>query len=58
MPYQYKYEPLSNKETDQFANAAEAFKEKLVIFTLLDTGLRVVELSGLQTTIFNGRSGG
>ena len=47
MPYQYKREPLSNEETDKLANAAETFKEKLVIFTLLDTGLRVAELSGL-----------
>ena len=47
MPYQYKREPLSNEETDKLANAAETFKEKLVIFALLDTGLRVAELSGL-----------
>ena len=47
MPYQYKREPLSNEEMDKLANAAETFKEKLVIFALLDTGLRVAELSGL-----------
>ena len=47
MPYQYKREPLSNEESDKLANAAESFQEKLVIFTLLDTGLRVSELSNL-----------
>lgn len=46
-PYQYKREPLSNEESDHLSNAAETFQEKLVIFTLLDTGLRVAELAGL-----------
>ena len=47
MPYQYKREPLSSEESDKLANAAESFQEKLIIFTLLDTGLRVSELSNL-----------
>jgi len=45
--YQYKREPLSNAEADNLANATKSFEEKLVIFTLLDTGLRVAELAGL-----------
>ena len=48
IPYQYKREPLSNEETDRLANAADTFTEKLVIFTLLDTGLRVAELAELK----------
>ena len=48
MVYQYKREPLSNEETDKLANAADSFQERLVIFTLLDTGLRVSELAGLR----------
>ncbi len=48
MPYQYKREPLSNEESDKLANAAETFKEKLIIYSLLDTGLRVSELSNLS----------
>jgi integrase/recombinase XerD len=48
MPYQYKREPLSNEETDKLANSADSFQEKLVIFTLLDAGLRVAELAGLK----------
>ena len=40
-------EPLSNEEADRLANAADSFLEKLVIFTLLDTGFRVSELAGL-----------
>ena len=47
MPYQHKREPLSHEETDRLANAAESFQEKLVIFILLDTGLRVSELASL-----------
>jgi integrase/recombinase XerD len=47
MPYQYKREPLSNEEAERLANAAENFEEKIVIFTLLDAGLRVSELAGL-----------
>ena len=48
MPYQYKREPLSSEESDKLANAAETFKEKLIIYSLLDTGLRVSELSNLK----------
>ena len=42
-----KQEPLSVEETDQLVNAAESVPENLVIFTLLDTGLRVAEFAGL-----------
>ena len=48
MPYQYKREPLSNQDVDRLVNAADSFKEKLVVFTLLDTGLRVAEFAGLS----------
>ena len=47
MAYQHKREPLSHEETDRLANAAESFFEELVIFMLLDTGLRVSELASL-----------
>ena len=49
MPDQYKRELLSNEEADKLSNTAESFSEKLVIFTLLDTGLRVAELVGKAT---------
>ncbi|MDA1190069.1 MAG: tyrosine-type recombinase/integrase [Candidatus Poribacteria bacterium] len=48
MPYQHKREPLNREETDRLVNAAESFEEKLVVFTLLDTGLRVAEFAGLK----------
>ena len=48
MPYQHKREPLTTEETDKLANAVENFREKLVIFTLLDTGLRVSEFTELK----------
>ena len=49
MPYQYKREPLTSDEADRLVNAAESFEEKLVVFTLLDTGLRVAEFATLTT---------
>lgn len=48
MPYQYKRESLSSEEAEQLANAAESLQEKLIVFTLLDTDLRVSELAGLE----------
>jgi len=45
--YQYKREPLSNDEADRLINSANTFQERLIIFTLLDTGLRVSELASL-----------
>ncbi|MDO8805161.1 MAG: site-specific integrase, partial [Elusimicrobiota bacterium] len=45
--YQYKREPLTNANADRLANACSSGIEKVVISTLLDTGLRVSELAGL-----------
>lgn len=47
MTHQHRRGPLSVEETNRFVNGACTFQEKLVIFTLLDTGLRVAELAGL-----------
>jgi integrase/recombinase XerD len=48
MPYQYKREPLTPDEANRLANACRTHEEKLVIWTLLDTGLRVSELANLR----------
>src|SRR5262245_38485726 len=48
MRYQYKREPLLNDEISQLENACRSARERMVIFTLLDTGLRVSELANLQ----------
>jgi len=48
MPYQYKREPLNNDEVDKLTNACNTFREKFVIWTLLDTGLRLSELADLK----------
>ena len=47
MPYQYKREPLTPDEPNRLASACETHEERLIVWTLLDTGLRVSELAGL-----------
>jgi len=47
MRYQYKREPLIRDEANRLANECQTPIEKLVVWTLLDTGLRVSELAGL-----------
>jgi len=48
MPYQYKKEPLNNDEVDRLINACDTFREKFVVWTLLDTGLRLSEFADLK----------
>jgi len=47
MPYQFKKEPLRAEDADRLANACTTPDERLVLWTLLDTGLRVSELCSL-----------
>ena len=47
MAYQFIREPLRNEEVDKLCHACETTEEKLLIWTLLDTGLRVSELCSL-----------
>ena len=47
MAYQYVREPLTTDQADQLANACASTDEKLIVWTLLDTGLRVSELTSL-----------
>jgi integrase/recombinase XerD len=49
MPYQYVCEPLTAEDADQLANACETHTEQLIVWTLLDTGIRVSELCALTT---------
>ena len=49
MPYQYKREPLTQDEANRLANACRTPAEKLCVWTLLDTGLRVSELAALTS---------
>lgn len=42
-------EPLTTQEADAMCQACENFQEKLIIWTLLDTGLRVAELCNLTS---------
>jgi len=48
MPYQYKREPLDDDEVDSLTNACDTFREKFVVWTLLDTGLRLSEFADLK----------
>ena len=47
MAYQYKREPLTPDEADRLVNAAENTDEKLCVWGLIETGLRVSELAAL-----------
>lgn len=49
MAYQYVREPLRAQEGDALAHACETTEEKLIIWTLIDTGLRVSELCSLTS---------
>jgi len=48
MSYQYKREPLSDDEINRLTNACDTFREKFVVWTLLDTGLRLSEFADLK----------
>jgi integrase/recombinase XerD len=47
MAYQYKREPLTPEEMNRLTNACETHQQRLIVWTLLDTGLRVGELAAL-----------
>ncbi len=47
MAYQYKREPLTQDKATRLAQACTTSQERLVVWTLLDTGLRVSELTNL-----------
>ena len=49
MPYHYVREPLTAEESDHLSNACETPVERLVVWALLDTGLRVGELCRLPS---------
>lgn len=44
----FKREPLTGDEIDRLNRACETLQEKLVVWTLLDTGLRLHELCALR----------
>lgn len=49
MAYQFVREPLRAEEADRLANACESVRERLLVWTLLDTGMRISELCGLTS---------
>ena len=44
----HRREPLTEEEANRLANACQSAEEKLVVWTLLDTGLRIAEFCGLE----------
>ena len=48
MSYRYKREPPIQEEATRLAQARKSHDERLVVWTLLDTGLRVGEFSSLS----------
>ena len=48
MARQYKREPLTSEETDSLMNACTEGKEKLLVWGLLETGLRIEEFLSLR----------
>jgi integrase/recombinase XerD len=48
MTYDFVREPLSAEECDRIVNACQSFPEKLVVWVLVDTGLRVGEFCRLR----------
>jgi len=48
MTYQYKREPLTIEEADRLFTVADTLQEKLSVYGLLETGLRVSELARLS----------
>lgn len=48
MAYQYKREPLTPDEENRLCNVCQLGLEKLIVWTLLDTGLRVSEITSLK----------
>ena len=44
----FKREPLTQDEATDLANACKTGEEKLVVWTLLDTGLRLHEFAGIN----------
>ena len=49
MAYQFKKDPLRAEEADKLCQACNTVQEKLIIWTLLDTGIRVSELCNLNS---------
>jgi integrase/recombinase XerD len=49
MSYQFVREPLRSEEADQLSQACSTLLEKLIIWILIDTGLRVSELCSLTS---------
>lgn len=49
MAYQFVREPLRAEDADRLSNACRTVQEKLLVWTLLDTGLRISELCSLTS---------
>lgn len=48
MSYEFKREPLTDSETDRMVNACQSVEEKLIVYGLLDSGMREAELVNMK----------
>ena len=48
LAYEYKREPLTPSEEDRLVSTCSTFRERLIVYTLLDCGLRESEFVGIK----------
>jgi len=53
MPHQCKREPSNDDDVNRITNACDTFRQKSLVWTLLDMGLGLSEFADLKRGVFN-----